>query len=227
MGSDLPPELDDLPAEIPVFPLSGVLLLPHGQLPLNIFEPRYLSMVEDALKSHRIIGMIQPRGADNAHPALFETGCAGRIVNFSETNDGRYLVTLRGVARFRVRSELDQGRNGYRRVRADWADFSSDLETVSCLNLDRPRLRGLLESYFELHGLSCDWNAVESATDNKLITCLSMICPLDAGEKQALLEAACCKARADLFMTILDMAVRQSGALHTSCCHGSDSSLCH
>ena len=227
MGCDQVTNLNDLPAEIPVFQLSGVLLLPHGQLPLNIFEPRYLRMVEDALSGSRIIGIIQPRGtADhpNDHPTLFETGCAGRIVNFSETNDGRYLVTLKGLARFRVENELVPGNSGYRRVRADWAGFDRDLDPVDCLNLDRARLRGLLETYFDIHGLSCDWAAVENAPDNKLITCLSMICPLDAGEKQALLEAGCCKTRADLFMTILDMAVRQIHGLR-SC--GNDGGLCH
>jgi Lon protease-like protein len=205
MQDEQPPyRPDDLPDMIPVFPLEGVLLLPRGNLPLNIFEPRYLAMVEDALKSDRIIGMIQPLNGE----ALYRVGCAGRITSFSETNDNRYLITLTGLSRFRVRDELPQ-QHGYRRVQADWMDFAGDLKPGSaCIDLDRARLHKLLSSYFDQQGLSCQWDAIDNAPDDRLITCLSMICPLEPSEKQALLEAPCCRTRADMFMAMLELAVR-------------------
>lgn len=196
----------DLPGEIPVFPLSGVLLLPRGSLPLNIFEPRYLAMVDDALRADRLIGMIQPRSGDE----LFNIGCVGKILSFTETDDARYLITLKGVSRFCIIGELPLGKGGYRRVRANWSDFRTDLEPVQELNINRNRLVTLLHSYFDMEGMNCDWGAIDNASDDKLMTCLSMICPLNAGEKQALLEAPCCKTRADLFMDLLEMATRDS-----------------
>lgn len=202
--------MDDLPDILPIFPLNGVLLLPGGQLPLNIFEPRYLAMTDAALKDSRLIGMIQPRDiprtlADDDSVGLYETGCAGRITSFEETNDGRYLITLTGVARFRVAEEAGIEK-GFRRVRPTWA-YPKDRETADCLGIDRGRLNRMLETYFSQQGLSCNWDAIEDAPDNRLITCLAMICPFDAREKQALLEAPCCKERAGLFMTLLEMAV--------------------
>lgn len=153
--------VSDLPASLPVFPLSGALLLPGGILPLNIFEPRYIAMFDDALGGDRLIGMIQPTDP-NAHdpkksdeiPALFPVGCAGRITSFSETGDGRYLVTLSGLARFKIARELEP-RRGYRRVAADWTAFSNDMRESEC-SLDRPRFVNLLQSYFQLHGLSAN-----------------------------------------------------------------------
>lgn len=202
--------MDDLPDILPIFPLNGVLLLPGGQLPLNIFEPRYLAMMDAALKADRLIGMVQPREiprnlADDDTVPVYDTGCAGRITAFEETDDGRYLITLTGVARFRVAGEQPL-LNGYRRVRPDWS-YPKDKETADCLGIDRRRLTALLESYFSQQGLSCSWDAIDGAPDNRLITCLAMVCPFDAREKQALLEAACCKERARLFMTLLEMAV--------------------
>lgn len=194
----------DLPDILPVFPLDGVLLLPRGQLPLNIFEPRYLAMVEDSLSTHRLIGMIQPRANDT----LYNTGCAGRITNFSETDDGRYLITLKGVCRFHIDHELAQDAKAYRSIRPDWRAFERDTDPAQELNIDRKKLCTLLGSYFEMEGMNCDWDAIHNASDDKLMTCLSMACPLDSGEKQALLEAKCCKTRADLFMTLLEMAIR-------------------
>ena len=199
-----------LPQEIPVFPLTGVLLLPRGQLPLNIFEPRYLAMMEDALKGDRIIGVIQPRGFQQGMTSekapLFATGCAGRITSFEETEDHRYLITLTGVSRFHVAAETPSQR-GYRRARVNWEPFADDLHAHDCLGIDRAHLKGLLRSYFDIEGLSCSWDSIDGASDDKLITALSMICPLDPGEKQALLEAACCRSRAKMFMTMLEMAV--------------------
>lgn len=199
----------DLPDDLPIFPLTGVLLLPRGQLPLNVFENRYKAMVDDALRSDRLIGIIQPRttglltGDD-----LFTTGCAGRITSFTETDDGRYEIALKGVCRFHVASEKPLSPGGYRRVTADWSAFRRDTESVGALNIDRDKLKALLKSYFFIEGMNCNWHTVDGASDDTLITCLSMICPLDAGEKQALLEASCGNARADLFMTLLEMAIR-------------------
>ncbi len=199
---------DALPGTIPVFPLEGVLLLPRGHLPLNIFEPRYLAMVDDALKTDRIIGMIQPAKGQQQQtlPDLYNVGCAGRITSFHETDDNRYLITLTGIARFRTTMELTQ-QNGYRRVAVDWSSFGEDFKASSCLDVDRERLHRLLASYFILHGLSCDWDMIDSASDERLITCLSMICPFEACEKQALLEASCCRVRANMFMAMLELAV--------------------
>lgn len=208
---------DDLPAEIPVFPLEGVLLLPRGQLPLNIFEKRYLAMVDDAMRAHRLIGMIQPQN----EKSLFRTGCVGKIIAFNETDDGRYLITLKGVCRFGVHQEVAPANGGYRKVRAAWSEYRKDLDPVGCLNIDRARLKTALKSYFELQGMNCDWDAVDNAGDERLITCLAMICPLDCGEKQALLEAACCKTRADLFISLLEMATRDDTRKRP------DKTLCH
>ena len=191
---------DDLPEELPIFPLSGVLLLPRGQLPLNIFEPRYIAMVDEAIKSHRLIGMVQARDDGT----LYTVGCAGRITSYNETADGRYEIVLTGICRFKIKDELDQ-RNGYRRALTRWNEYKSDMEPMGCLDMDRGKLRGLLKNYFEQQGLTCSWEAVDKAADEKLITSLAMICPFDAKEKQALLEAPCCKERARLFMTLLEM----------------------
>jgi Lon protease-like protein len=198
----------DLPDEIPVFPLSGVLLLPRGQLPLNIFEPRYIAMVDNALKTHRMIGIIQPRepGSD----FLFTTGCAGRIVSFDETDEGHYQITLKGISRFFIQSELTADPSGYRRIRADWSEFPKDPDPAGRFNLDRLRLKGLLRDYFDIEGMDCDMGSLDDVSDDNLITCLSMVCPLNANEKQALLEAKCGRTRSELFMTLLEMATRDT-----------------
>ncbi len=190
-----------LPDNLPLFPLNGVLLLPHGQLPLNIFEPRYLSMVNDALKTeHRLIGMIQPD---------FTIGCAGRITSFQETDDGRYLITLTGIARFKIHADLPQ-LSGYRRITPDWKGFEQDVQHVDQLDVNRPQLNAVLKTYFTQNGLSMDWDAIDLVADERLMVSLAMICPLEAAEKQALLEAPCCKSRADLLLKLLTMAIRTS-----------------
>lgn len=199
-----------LPDTLPVFPLPGVLLLPRGQLPLNIFEPPYIAMVDDALKTNRLIGMIQPRTDDS----LYETGCAGKITSFSETDDGRYLITLTGLSRYKIGNEIEQ-QNGYRRIQPDWEPFTHDFEEIDCLDLDRAALKNMLSTYFDAQDLQCDMDSIDTAPDEKLITCLSMICPFDTGEKQALLEAKCCRERAQKFMALLKMAVHEDG-----CCGG-------
>lgn len=211
------PDFKDLPETLPVFPLSSAFLLPSGQLPLNIFEPRYLQMVEDALSGNRIIGMIQPQGdhKDEEKPALVKTGCAGKITEFTETQDGRYLITLAGVYRYHIAEEMSTDKL-YRIVKADWSKYENDSKAFSCLDLDRQKLKALLKDYFQQHEMDCSWKAIDDAPDGKLITCLSMICPFEQKEKQALLEAACCKTRAELFMGMLEMAVRSGKMLDQS-----------
>jgi len=198
------PAFASLPKDLPVFPLEGVLLLPTGNLPLNIFEKRYLSMVEDAIGSHSMIGMIQPKD-DNVN--LYDVGCAGKITEFRETGDGRYLITLNGICRFRVAEELSTS-TLYRQVRADWSPYAKDLTVPACLDVDRDKLNKLLQTYFSAQEMHCDWETVKKTPDSRLITCLSMVCPFEPKEKQALLEASCSKARAEMFMTMLEMAVK-------------------
>ena len=200
---------ETLPEQLPIFPLGGVLLLPRGVLPLNIFEPRYIAMVDQAMRTDRLIGMIQPR----EDGTLYKVGCAGRISSYHETSDGRYEIVLTGVCRFLMSDELPQV-NGYRRVHAIWDDYKDDLEPIGCLDMDRPKLNSLLKDYFEHNGLTCSWEAVEGASDEKLMTCLAMICPFESHEKQALLEAPCCRERAKLFMTLLEMAKGDCGCRH-------------
>jgi Lon protease-like protein len=205
-----PTRFEDLPAELPVFPLSGVLLLPRGRLPLNIFEPRYLAMTKDALAPPRLIGMIQPldaadeRDAD-ARPPLYGIGCAGRIVAFSETDDGRFLMTLTGVARFEVESEVAM-RSGYRRVKAKWDRFKNDLVPDEG-PVDRQALFKSLKPYFDSRGLKADWDQVDKTGDERLIAMLSMVCPFEPPEKQALLEAKDLSARAEILKGLLEMAL--------------------
>jgi len=202
--------LEELPATLPVFPLAGVLLLPRGRLPLNIFEKRYLAMFDDTIAGDRIIGMIQPSESEpEAAPPLYPVGCAGRITQFSETDDGRYMVTLAGIARFRIVDELPLQR-GYRRVRADWTPYAADLKAQGC-SIDRARLVALLQEYFRKHGLSANWEAIENAPDERLLTSLAMICPFDPREKQALLEADCLTDRAQIMMTLLEIAIAGQG----------------
>lgn len=200
----------DLPAEIPLFPLTGVLLLPRGELPLNIFEPRYIDMIDDALCSNRLIGIIQPRDADVKSCCgdceTYDVGCAGRITEYSETEDGRYIVTLRGLARFRVTSELPKDKT-YRRAQIDWSSFEGDLQHVDCLAIDRTNLKCKLKSYFDQQNMQCCWESIEKTPDQKLMAMLAMVCPLLPSEKQALLEIQDCKKRAEMFMSMLTMAI--------------------
>jgi uncharacterized protein len=209
VGTHTLTSLDQLPETLPIFPLPGVLLLPRGKLPLRIFEPRYLAMTDDAMAGVRLIGMIQPADPSTSlagAPPVYGTGCAGRIIAFSETDEGHYLITLTGVARFDVREELPL-HNGYRRVRAEWSRYAADLQEDKAVSLDRDRLLTMLKSYFKLHGLSADWDAIRQTPDERLVTSLAMICPFDPSEKQALLEAADLTERARLMAAIIEMAV--------------------
>ena len=195
-----------LPDIIPIFPLTGVLLLPRGRLPLNIFEPRYLAMTRDALGGERLIGMIQPSDPREAgmNPAVYPVGCAGRITNFSETDDGRYLITLTGVSRFRIREELPL-LSGYRRVVPDWGAFAADLEPAAS-HFDRERLVRELKTYFGQRQIEADWSLIEKTPGEHLVSSIAMLCPFAPSEKQALLEAADLNARAELLTALVEMA---------------------
>ena len=203
-----PTGLDVLPAEIAVFPLTGALLLPGGRLPLNIFEPRYLAMVEASLGNRRSFGMIQPDRSLPATPngpALFRIGCLGRLSSFAETEDGRLLITLTGTIRFHIAEELPM-RDGYRRIRPDYAPFAADLiRPAPALLLDRPALLAALRAYFGAKGIEANWEAVDRLEDHALINTLAAICPFDPLEKQALLEAPDPAARAGMLTAMLRM----------------------
>ena len=202
----------DLPETVPVFPLPGALLLPRGRLPLNIFEPRYLAMLDDALKSeHRLIGMVQPYEGRVQPPRLHAIGCAGRVTSLSETEDGRYLVVLTGILRFRIREEVE-GFTPYRRVRADWSDFATDLEKPGEVRgFDKDDFLALLRRYFEVANLSSDWDSMREAEPEMLVNSLSMMCPFAIEEKQALLEAPRLSDRAETLTALLRFAVASRG----------------
>lgn len=191
-----------LPQSIPVFPLAGALLLPGGLLPLNIFEPRYVAMVEDAMKGNRLIGMIQPKpqGMSCGTPYLQDMGCAGEILKCDATDDGRYLILLSGRSRFKVADEMTPLR-GYRRVRAEWV---GELEVP--FSLDRKRLMPALKHYLGSRGVDCDWSAAANCPDDKLLTTLAMICPFSPPEQQALLEAPDMAVRSEMLTTLLEIA---------------------
>ena len=203
------PEFEDLPATLPIFPLTGVLLLPRGRLPLNIFEPRYLNMVSDALGGNRMFGMVQPAEAqaeeNEGDPAVYPTGCAGRITHFEETDDGRYILSLKGVCRFDIVEEIPTTR-GYRRCNADWSRYRDDLTVPENAPIDRKRLVAAVRSYFTAKGLEANWEAIEKAKDEYLVTSIAMLCPFDPSEKQALLEARDLTRRSELLTTITEMA---------------------
>jgi Lon protease-like protein len=196
----------DLPEVVPVFPLEGALLLPRGELPLNIFEPRYLAMVDDALRTNRLIAMIQPRPAadDKALPVLCEVGCLGRITQFAETGDGRYVLTLTGIARFRLREEAIVP-TPYRQCRIDFSGFGSDfVEGDGEADVDRAGVVQTLRDFASTHDLEVDWSSIEAAQNETLVNALSMMCPFGAKEKQALLEASSLKLRADVLIAITE-----------------------
>lgn len=200
-----------LPEVLPIFPLSGVVLLPQARLPLNIFEPRYLAMVEDALGHERMIGVIQPSVPESPAqkvPPVYRVGCAGRITSFTETDDGRFLIALTGMCRFTVSEELPIERP-WRRVRTDWTEFLDDLKPAAETSIDRERLLTALQPYFREEGINLDRQVVENAPDDVLVSSLVMICPLEPNEKQALLEAPDLSARAELLTVLLEMACMQ------------------
>ena len=199
----------DLPGVIPVFPLPGALLLPRGQMPLNIFEPRYLAMIDDALRDgHRLIGMIQPDAAQGGHggvPALYKVGCVGRITQLAESGDGRYLIELTGVARFRIEEELTV-QTAYRQCRVTYAPFAEDfIARKGEDKVDREALLGALRDFLKANKLNADWEGIDNAPNEVLVNALSMMSPYGAAEKQALLEAPDLKTRAELLVAITEI----------------------
>jgi Lon protease-like protein len=198
----------DFPETIALFPLPGAVLLPRGRLPLHIFEPRYLAMLDDALKTpHRLIGMIQPCPGPGGKDTLHRIGCAGRVTAFSETEDGRYMITLAGMSRFRLIEEQD-GFSPYRRARVSWAGFERDLGADEVdTSMDRPAFLALLGRYLDSEGLKTDWESLKDAEDELLINSLSMLCPFEPEEKQALLEAPGLSTRRETLVTLMEYAL--------------------
>jgi len=210
MNTDVDPAGFDpaaaLPAQIPIFPLPNALLLPGGQLPLNIFEPRYLAMVEDTLgASGRLIGMVQPMETSGE---LFGIGCAGRISYFQETGDGRYMIALNGVCRFRLHGHRLNPR-GYRQADVGWQEFIADLDEGDSGISDRDRLFTVMRRYFDARGFEADWEQIEKSDDMSILNTLAMVCPFDVAEKQALLEAEGMTRRADLLVAMMEMALHE------------------
>jgi Lon protease-like protein len=199
----------DLPETVPVFPLPGALLLPRGQMPLNIFEPRYLAMIDAALREgHRLIGMIQPdptQAPDADKPKLFRVGCVGRITQLSESGDGRYLIELTGVARFQVVAEIDAA-TPYRQCRVTFAPFADDFVPRKGEDaVDRAALLAALRDFLKANNLKADWEGIEKAPNEALVNALSMMSPYGAAEKQALLEAPDLKTRAEILVAITEI----------------------
>ncbi len=204
---------DDLPQRIPVFPLAGVLLLPRADLPLNIFEPRYLAMVEHALAGDKLIGMIQPLAEDDRAdiPSLMRVGCVGRITSWAETPDDRMLVTLTGVSRFMIVDELDVD-TPFRQVIANYHPFAVDLATgAGEAEVNRPALLKVFRDYLDANNMSADWKEVDSAPTEVLVNTLSLLAPYPLQEKQALLEAPDLKTRADVLVALTEMALGKTG----------------
>ena len=199
--------IDDLPRTLGLFPLTGVLLLPRGQLPLNVFEPRYLALVESALSGGRLIGMIQPTEHEDKalKPALSAIGCAGRITSYRETEDGRYLITLTGICRFRIAEELDTPAL-FRAVRPDFAPFAGDLVETGEPEFPRARMLAALNDYLQRRELKADWRSVMNAPAETLVNALAMLCPFEPNEKQALLEAPGWHERVNTLLALLEMS---------------------
>ena len=196
---------ETLPDRIPVFPLAGALMLPRAELPLNIFEPRYLAMVRDAMAGDRVIGMLQPKTLLEP-PEPFAVGGLGRITQFSETGDGRLLIAITGLTRFRIVRELEV-ETPYRQVVADYAEFAADWRDPDPLPAAvRADLENSLKSYLDVRGLSADWDAVANADDESLVNTLAVVCPFDLAEKQALLEAADVRERATVLAALMAFA---------------------
>lgn len=207
----------EMPDVLPVFPLAGALLLPRGELPLNIFEARYIAMVDDAMRARRLIGMIQPLPDDQSEkPGLCGIGCAGRITQLAETGNGRYVLTLSGVGRFRTLEELSVV-TPYRQCRADFTPFQVDFE--ACAGEEEVDRRGVLRAlkeFAEANQLRVDWKSVEAAPNEALVNALSMMSPFGPKEKQALLEAETLKIRADVLIAITEMELARADGASSS-----------
>jgi Lon protease-like protein len=206
---------DALPDAIAIFPLPGALLLPRGQMPLNIFEPRYLAMIEDTLRStHRIIGMIQPDpahpGPDQNKPHLFKIGCVGRVTQFAESGDGRYLIQLTGISRFRIEEELPVS-TPYRQCRVTYAPFIDDfIARKGEEQVNRKALLRALTDFLKANNLKADWEGIENAPNEALVNALAMMSPYDVAEKQAMLEAPDLKTRAEILVAVTEIELAKS-----------------
>lgn len=220
MGINHPPsDADSVPSVIPVFPLVSALLLPRGELPLNVFEPRYLTMIDDALKADRIIGMIQPRGdaSDDENPILHNVGCAGRITQIAETGDGRYMLTLTGLARFRVVEEL-VAMTPYRQCVVSYDEFATDFDIhTGESEVDRAGVLRALREFADANRLKIDWKGIEQTPNEALVNALAMMSPFGPDEKQALLEASTLRSRAEVLVAITEIELARG--------HGPISSL--
>lgn len=214
-------DIGDLPRTVPVFPLARALVLPGLQLPLNIFEPRYLAMIDDSIGRDRVIGMIQPhedqpagaialRAGDQKRPELYKVGCVARLISFRETGDGRYLIVLDGICRFRLADELPVT-TLYRQVVADYKEFAADLGVASAMDIDRAQLLHHLKRYLEHQSLNADWKAIENTATEALVNSLTLSCPFEISEKQALLEAPTTAGRAQILLTLIQMAAAGPG----------------
>lgn len=208
---------ETLPDTLSIFPLTGAVLLPHGRMPLNIFEPRYLNMIEDALANGRFIGMIQPYDESDERQvadgtAIYNIGCVGRIIEFAETEDGRYVITLEGITRFRVAKELDLF-DGYRQVIPDYSEYLDDMDSSDDLSIpvlqDREQLMDTMQRYFDHKGISADMDSIDEAPDTILVTSLAMSCPLDPRDKQALLECPDTFERGQLLNSLFEFAIQE------------------
>ncbi len=207
------PSFDRLPEAFPIFPLAGAVVMPGADLPLNVFEPRYLNMVFDVLGSHRMFGMVQPEAAEaSASDAVYQTGCAGRITSFSETDDGRVLLVLTGVCRFDIKEEIS-ALNGYRRVLADWSRFRLDYQDSSKDILEREQLLLLLRRFCEQNRLEVAWDELELMQGAELVNILTCRLPLDVADKQALLESVTLPERTTLLRGLLEMALTQQAGV--------------
>ncbi len=197
---------NELPQSLPVFPLQGALLLPGGILPLNIFEPRYVQMVKDTIAtSHRMIVMTLPASKEKNGSDVYKLACAGKLISFEETLDGRFLISLSGIIRCRLNEDLEE-KGGYKRMAVDFSEFLDDMKPNN-IKIERNGFFETLRTYFDIKGLSADWKAIEKCEDEKLITTLAMLCPFSDAEKQSLLEANCLTDRASLMKVILEMSV--------------------
>ena len=201
--------IKELPETVPVFPLEGVLLLPRGQLPLNVFEPRYLQMFEDALAKGRLLGVVQPFSDESGSEGLQKVGCLGRISSFSETDDGRMIASLTGVARFAIAEELNV-LTPYRQIRADYRPYESDLiADVDSIDVNRDGVLDVLKRYLDANGMEADWPAIESSNNEALVNSLCIISPYGPQEKQAMLEAATLGERAEILIALTEMVLAQ------------------
>ncbi len=202
----------DMPESIPVFPLAGALLLPRGQMPLNIFEPRYVAMIDHAMSRHRIVGILQPSPDKAEGTALYQVGCAGRITQLTESGDGRYLLTLTGIARFRIVDAVIET-TPFLQFKMDWASYASDFEPRAGEDaVDRPAVLKALKDFSKANDIPVDWDSVKEAPNEALINALCMMSPFGVREKQALLEAEDLKSRGDLLVAITEMELAKAAS---------------